>query len=268
MALEAKNITLSYVGTARSGGKARQDVLVDASLVLERGQILALQGPNGAGKSTLMKALARHLKPRLGEVLLDGKNIWELPVQQFARKIAYVPQTLNAPPAMTVSELVSLGRSPHQKRFQLSPSESDRVIVDEALEHCGVTSLKDKLLSELSGGERQRTIIAMALCQGPDYLLLDEPTASLDFRYQIELVELLDSLRAKGVGIALILHDLNIAARLADKIALIASSQIIAQGTIADVFSRETLRSVFAVDVEVYGSTSGGRELYLPTKLK
>ncbi|MBU6450346.1 MAG: ABC transporter ATP-binding protein [Cyanobacteria bacterium REEB67] len=268
MSLEAKNLTLSYASTSSRRGKTEIDVLVDANLVVERGQILALQGPNGAGKSTLMKALARHLKPKHGQVLLDGKNIWDLPVQHFARKIAYVPQTLSAPPAMTVRELVSLGRSPHQKIFQLSATANDQAIVDEALKHCGVDMLRDKLLSELSGGERQRTVIAMALSQGPDYLLLDEPTASLDFRYQLELVELLDSLRAKGVGIALILHDLNIAARLADRIALIASSRIIAQGAIEDVFCRETLRSVFAVDIEVYSSNSGGREVYLPARLK
>jgi iron complex transport system ATP-binding protein len=303
MTLEAKDLTLSY-GAALSPGQDKgqdksqdkaasrskaRDVLVGANLILERGQILVLQGPNGSGKSTLMKALARQLRPHSGQVLLDGESIWDLAVQKFARKIAYVPQTLSAPPAMTVAELVSLGRSPHQKLFQLSLSEADQFIVEEALKHCGVDKLKDKLLSELSGGERQRTIIAMALSQRPDYLLLDEPTASLDFRYQLELVDLLESLKAKGMGIALILHDLNIAARLADKIALIASpydsgseandpsgiksnpvqpSRIVAQGTAAEVFARETLRQVFAVDIEVYSSNCGGRELYLPAKLK
>jgi iron complex transport system ATP-binding protein len=192
-------------------------------------------------------------------------------VQQFAQKIAYVPQTLRAPQSMTVHELVAMGRSPHQRLFQLSLSDKDKDLVLAALKRCGVERLKDKLVAEISGGERQRTVIAMALAQGPDYLLLDEPTASLDFRYQLELIDLLGQLKEEGLGIGLILHDLNIASQLADKVALLAAedgspSRIIAQGKVGDVFARETLRRVFAVDIEVL--SGGGKNIYLPTRLK
>lgn len=273
MTLAAKNLTLSY-GRPQRARPAPTAVLTGADVKVERGQALVLQGPNGSGKSTLMKALARKLRPAAGDVTLDGKDIWQMGVQSFAQKIAYVPQTLTAPPFMTVFELVALGRSPHQRTFQLSLNENDRALIDQSLRRCGVEGLQDKLVSQLSGGERQRTVIAMALTQGPDYLLLDEPTASLDFRYQIELIDLLGQLKEDGLGIALILHDLNIAAQLADTVALIGGdadaglgpSRIIAQGPVEEVFARETLQRVFAVDIEILKGV--GKDVYLPTRLK
>jgi iron complex transport system ATP-binding protein len=268
MALQTQDLTLSYSPAAKSAGA---EVLIGANIEILPGEVLVLQGPNGSGKSTLMKALARQLRPRAGQVNLDGVDIWQMNVQQFARKIAYVPQTLRAPQAMTVIELVSLGRAPHQKIFQLSLSDKDSALVQSALVRCGVEGLQDKLVGELSGGEKQRTVIAMALTQEPQYLLLDEPTASLDFRYQLELIDLLAQLKTEGLGIAMILHDLNIASQLADKVALLAGengspSGIVAQGTIEEVFSRETLRRVFAVEIEML--SGAGKQIYLPTRLK
>jgi len=278
MTLACNNLTLAYY-SGKNGKKnhSRVPVLTAVDLEIERGQVLVLQGPNGSGKSTLMKAMARQLRPQAGTVTLDDRDIWQLHVQTFAQKIAYVPQTLTAPQFMTVYELVALGRSPHQKLFQLSLSDNDRGLIDSAMSRCGVDGLQDKLVSQLSGGERQRTVIAMALTQGPDYLLLDEPTASLDFRYQLELIDLLGQLKEDGLGIGLILHDLNIAAQLADKIALIASeetannggakvSRIVAQGTVAAVLEREILQRVFAVDIEILKGV--GKDVYLPTRLK
>jgi iron complex transport system ATP-binding protein len=249
MALQTQDLTLSYSPAAKSAGA---EVLIGANIEILPGEVLVLQGPNGSGKSTLMKALARQLRPRAGQVNLDGVDIWQMNVQQFARKIAYVPQTLRAPQAMTVIELVSLGRAPHQKIFQLSLSDKDSALVQSALVRCGVEGLQDKLVGELSGGEKQRTVIAMALTQEPQYLLLDEPTASLDFRYQLELIDLL-------------------ASQLADKVALLAGengspSGIVAQGTIEEVFSRETLRRVFAVEIEMLSGAD--KQIYLPTRLK
>jgi len=268
MVLEAENLTLAYGNTGAP--PLAQPVLVNASLKIERGQVLVLQGPNGSGKSTLIKALARQLRPTQGAVKLDGLDIWQMKVQEFARKIAYVPQTLSAPQSMTVFDLVSLGRSPHQKLFQIALSSHDRAITEAALKRCGVDDLQNKLVAELSGGERQRTVIAMALTQDPDYLLLDEPTASLDFRYQLELIDLLGQLKTNGLGIGLILHDLNIAAQLADNIALLAKeesapSQIMAQGPVSEVFARDTLRRVFAVDIEVLSGAT--RSVYMPIPL-
>jgi ABC-type cobalamin/Fe3+-siderophores transport system ATPase subunit len=271
MPLQTKDLTLTYSAAAKNGKGPSSAVLTGASIEIERGEVFVLQGPNGSGKSTLMKALARQLRPTSGIVTLDGLDIWQMGIQQFAQKIAYVPQTLRAPPSMTVRELVALGRSPHQKLFQLSLSDKDKDMVQAALTRCAVEGLQDKLVAELSCGERQRTVIAMALSQGPDYLLLDEPTASLDFRYQLELISLLGQLKGEGLGIGLILHDLNIAAQLADKVALLASetgspSAIIAQGKIEDVFARETLKRVFSVDIEIL--RGGGKNIYLPTRLE
>jgi iron complex transport system ATP-binding protein len=267
MTLAAKNLSITY------GGKSKSLVVQDINLSIEAGEILVLQGPNGAGKSTIVKAFARHLKPCQGEVAIDGKDIWQMAVHEFAKLVAYVPQTLNTPPAMTVRDLVGLGRAPHQKIFQISQSESDEAIIEAALARCELSKLAGKFLSELSGGERQRTIIAMAICQKPKYLLLDEPTASLDYRHQLELTDLLLSLKEEGLGIALILHDLNLAAGLSAKIALLGGgesqpSTIVACGDRAHVFARETLQKVFAVDVDIYPSlTAGGADLYIPKKL-
>jgi len=270
MTLQTTDLTLSYSAKKQNGPGADQAVVTGANIKIERGEVLVLQGPNGSGKSTLMKALARQLRPVQGSVTLDGQNIWQQNVQEFAKKIAYVPQSLSAPNSMTVLELVALGRSPHQKLFQLALSTNDNELVQVALRRCGVDNLQHKLVAQLSGGERQRTVIAMALTQGPDFLLLDEPTASLDFRYQLELVDLLAELKEEGLGIGLILHDLNIAAQLADKVALIVAepgcpSHIIAQGTVAEVFARETLKRVFAVDIEVLKGTN--KNIYVPTRL-
>jgi iron complex transport system ATP-binding protein len=269
MTLQTKDLTLSYSAPPKKGLGASTAVLAGASIEIARGAVLVLQGPNGSGKSTLMKALARQLRPTAGLVTLDGQDIWLMNVQEFARKIAYVPQTMRAPQSMTVHELVALGRSPHQKLFQLSLSDKDKDLVQAALTRCGMDRLQNKLVAELSGGERQRTVIAMALTQGPDYLLLDEPTASLDFRYQLELIDLLSQLKEEGLGIGLILHDLNIASQLADNVVLLAGqagspSGIIAQGKIADVFATETLKRVFSVDIEVL--SGGGKNIYLPTR--
>jgi len=274
MTLACNNLTLAYCSKKNH---SPTPVLTAVDLAIERGQVLVLQGPNGSGKSTLMKAMARQLRPQAGTVTLDGRDIWQMDVQTFAQKVAYVPQTLTAPQFMTVHELVALGRSPHQKLFQLSLTDNDRSLITAAMSRCGVDDLQDKLVSQLSGGERQRTVIAMALTQGPDYLLLDEPTASLDFRYQLELIDLLGQLKDDGLGIGLILHDLNIAAQLADKIALIAAeensnnggskvSRIVAQGTVEAVLEREILQRVFAVDIEILKGV--GKDVYLPTRLK
>ena len=267
MALSAKNLSITY------GGTKNALIVAGIDLTIEAGSILVLQGPNGAGKSTIMKALARQLKPIGGAILLEEKEIWKMPVQEFARQVAYVPQSLSTPPSMTVRELVGLGRAPHQKIFQISQSESDEAIIDQALERCKLKDFAHKLLSELSGGERQRTIIAMALCQKPKYLLLDEPTASLDYRHQLELTDLMAGLKEEGLGIALILHDLNLAAGLGAKIALLSAEEnkpasIVACGERSQVFARETLQKVFAVDVDIYPSqVDGGPALYVPKKL-
>jgi iron complex transport system ATP-binding protein len=271
MPLQTIDLTLAYSSAAKMGAGTWVPVLAGVTIEIARGEVLVLHGPNGSGKSTLIKALARQLRPSSGAITLDGQNIWQMGVQQFAQKIAYVPQTLRAPQAMTVHELVALGRSPHQKLFQLALSDKDKELVQSSLKRCGVDNLQDKLVNELSGGERQRTVIAMALTQGPDYLLLDEPTASLDFRYQLELIDLLAQLKKEGLGIGLILHDLNIASQLADKVALLAAepgsaSGIIAQGSISEVFAGETLKRVFAVDIEVLSGS--GKDVYLPTRLK
>ncbi len=258
--LEASGLTVGW------GGKA---VAEQVSLQLSAGQILVIAGPNGAGKSTLVKALARQLKPAKGTIKLAGSDIWSLPPRDFARKVSYVPQSLEPGQDLTVRELVALGRNPHQPWWSWGASADDRQAVTEAMEKTATWQLRDKYLSSLSGGERQRAVIAVALAQKPRCMLLDEPTAHLDFRHQLELVDILRDLRGHGLGIVLVVHDLNLMARLADLILLLAKpddrpSRPACLGRPEQALSQANLRRVYGVEVSIV-TDAAGQPVYLPT---
>lgn len=240
-----------------------------------------------------MKGLARQLKPSAGTILLDDLNIWNMSIVDFARQVAYVPQSLETPTDMTVYELVRLGRNPHQSWWSNQLSKADIATIDSALERCGLTRLSTKKLNELSGGEKQRALIAMALAQEPHFVLMDEPTANLDFRYQLEVIAIIKELKEQKIGIATILHDLNLSARIADEIALVgvsskaardkdsvgpsdsdsksdspstatSPSTIVAQGTPKEVLQEDLLRAVFDVELAFVHDEKNNLDLYVP----
>ncbi|CAN5476227.1 ABC transporter ATP-binding protein [soil metagenome] len=257
-------------------------VIEHVNLTLEPGEVLAIQGPNGSGKSTLMKGLARQLKPASGKISLDGQDIWSINIVDFAREIAYVPQSLETPNDMTVYDLVRLGRSPHQSWWSNQLSKVDTATISSALDRCGLTRLSKKKLNELSGGEKQRALIAMALAQEPHFILMDEPTANLDFRYQLEVISIIKELKEQKIGIATILHDLNLSARIADQIALVGvarseaadigqaspqASTIVAQGSPQEVLKEDLLRSVFAVELAFLHDPKSNLDLYVPISI-
>ncbi len=269
MILQAQELALSY-GTKKNLADA---IVTDISLNLEAGQVLVIQGPNGSGKSTLMKGLARQLKAARGSVSLGGKDIWQMNIAEFARKIAYVPQKLELPWEMTVLELIALGRNPHQKWWSTALTTSERALVHGAMARCGLDGMGQRRVNQLSEGEKQRATIAMALAQEPHFILLDEPTANLDFRYQLELIAIIKELKAQNIGVAAILHDLNLCARIADQVLLLGkasgggASSVVALGSVQTVLQPEQLRAVFAVDLTIVRDPDSGCDIYIPRSL-
>jgi iron complex transport system ATP-binding protein len=226
-------------------------VLQGLDFAVAEGEIVALVGPNGSGKSTLLRAMGRILKPRGGAVLLEGRSLAGVPTREVAQKLALLPQGPTLSNDLTVQELVWMGRSPHQGWLGL-PGSGDREAVDWAARETSITPLLTRNVSSLSGGERQRVWLAMALAQQPRLLLLDEPTTFLDLSHQLEVLELVRYLNAEhGLTVALVLHDLNQAARYANRIVVLNQGAVYAQGAPREVLTRETLRDVFGIEGEI-----------------
>lgn len=249
MPLEAQNLV---------GGYGTTPIIHGINLALQQGEWLSLVGANGSGKSTLLKLLSRILSPHKGTVLLDGKAIHNQPAQVVAQKLAILPQQQAVPTGLTVRQLVSLGRSPHQPWWQWELDTQDRTKVEEAIVETGIEFLSDRLVEHLSGGERQRAFLALALAQAPQVLLLDEPTTYLDIHYQLQLLELLKHLNQKrGLSIITVLHEVNLAARYSDRIAMLKQGNLWAIGTPAAVLTPENLAQVFGVEVIVLQTPVG-----------
>jgi iron complex transport system ATP-binding protein len=241
--LSVENLTCSYNGN-------NEPVLADVNLTARPGEVLALIGPNGAGKTTLLRAMSRVLRPQQGHVRLDERNIWELPAQQVAQRVACVAQNTRLAWPYTVRQVVSLGRFPH--RGWLSPyTADDRRVIEEALNRTGLWALRERPLHTLSGGERQRAIIARALAQAPEVLLLDEPVAHLDLKYQVTILDLVRELAYGGLAVVVSLHDLNYAACYADRLAMLAKGQLLAVGEPAAILTAVNLEAVYDTQVVV-----------------
>lgn len=261
--IEAHNLNVGF---------EKHVVLENVSVQLVPSQVIAIAGPNGAGKSTLLKTIARQIKPISGTVKLNNVDIWAMPTPQFAGKVAYVPQDIEASTQLSVEKMVMLGRNPHQKWWQWYGNSADADAVKKALQDTEMESLRQKPLCQLSGGERQRAALATALAQEPEFMLLDEPTSHLDFKHQNELLVLLKRLRAKGLGIMIVLHDLNVIARIADQVLLIErsdneGSRVAATGTVGDALSLANLKSVFDVEVTSFNDPNTGELVYNPFSL-
>jgi iron complex transport system ATP-binding protein len=247
-------------------GYPANEALVLHGLSLEIGdrEIVALVGPNGSGKSTLLRALGRVLKPRHGTVYLDGKAMREWPTREVARRLALLPQGPTLAADLSVRELVWLGRSPHQGMLGL-PTREDEAAVEWAIEETRIGAFAGRRVSELSGGERQRVWVAMALAQQPQVLLLDEPTTFLDLNHQLELLDLIRYLnREHGLTVAMVLHDLNQAARYAGRIVVLREGEVYADGAPREVLTPETLRNVFGVEGQVLPGPEGIELVIVP----
>ncbi|SEN47580.1 iron complex transport system ATP-binding protein [Pseudorhodobacter antarcticus] len=222
-------------------------VLSAVSLSLQKGRILGVIGPNGAGKSTLLRLIYRFLRPRTGQVLLDGVDIWAMDARAVACQIAAVLQEHPTDFALSVAEVVALGRAPHRHASPQS-GRSEQAIVADALDQLALGPLAHRLMGTLSGGERQRVMVARALAQNPAILVLDEPTNHLDIRHQLEVIALIRDL---GLTIVISLHDLNLAAHLCDDIVLLADGRVTALGPARNAMTPATLAAVFGVGVAV-----------------
>lgn len=253
------------------GWNSRAIAQID-NLCVKPGAALVVGGPNGAGKSTLIKTLARQVPRLSGTITLNGRDIDALNARDFARHVAYVPQLVELLQDLTVQELVQLGRNPHQRWWSWQASQSDDEAVQDALERTSAWHLRHHFVSTLSGGERQRACIAMALAQNAKFILLDEPTAHLDFKHQLELVELMQALKQQGIGLLLILHDLNLMARLADEILLVKKSTAGVSVTAAydrsrAVLTPAVLQSVFDVEIQVFTDPESGQHNFVPCRV-
>lgn len=244
-------------------GHGRRVVVPDLTLAVEPGTITALVGPNGSGKSTLLMTLARVLRPRAGRVLLDGTPIQTLSSVDVARRLAVLPQTAVVPAGATVREVVEQGRYPQLGAWAMLRRRDDGAM-HRALELTGLTALADRRLDSLSGGERQRAWIAMALAQESGVLLLDEPTTYLDVRHQVELMRLVEHLRDDhAMTVVMVLHDLNQAARHADRIVALRAGRVVRDGAPAETMTSDMLREVFDLDAVVIDDPVTGRPLFL-----
>lgn len=241
-----------------SGGYDQRPIVHGVNLAVEPGEWLCLVGANGSGKSTLLRLLSRVLKPQGGAVLLAGRAIHSLSPTQVARQLALLPQQQTLPEGLTVHQLVSLGRSPHQPWWQWDLDAEGQHQVNQALEWTEIAPYRDRPVAELSGGERQRAFLALALAQNPQVLLLDEPTTFLDIHYQLQLLELLKRLnRERSLSIITVLHDINLAARYCDRMAMLRQGCLWAIGPPAEVLTAENLREVFQVEVEIFATPFG-----------
>jgi iron complex transport system ATP-binding protein len=237
--LEVQNLT---------GGYSDRAVVHDIHLSLIVGEWLSLVGANGSGKSTLLRLLSRILKPAQGVVLLDGKAIHQQSPRIVAQQLSLLPQQQTIPEGLTVEQLVALGRAPHQAWWQWELSAVDRQKVRTAIEQTQLQNFIDRPVEELSGGERQRAFLALALVQEPKVLLLDEPTTYLDVHYQLELLELLRSLNQNHqLTIITVLHELNLASRYSDRIALLKDGCLNAIGKPDEVLTVDRLARVFGI---------------------
>jgi iron complex transport system ATP-binding protein len=234
------------------------------SLEIPPGRITVIVGANACGKSTLLRGLSRLLKPRGGCVLLDGQDIHSLPTRAVATRLGVLPQQPIAPEGITVADLVGRGRHPHQRWFrQWDPS--DEVAVDDALLATGVADLADRPMDELSGGQRQRAWIALALAQGTELMLLDEPTTFLDLAHQVEVLDLLADLNQReGRTIVIVLHDLNLACRYAHHLVAMRAGAIVAQGRPAEVITPALVAEVFDLGAQVIPDPLTGTPLIIP----
>ena len=254
--IEAENITFSY--------RAGKQVLNGIKFKLSRGSVAAITGPNGVGKSTILKILCGYLPPLSGEVLLDGKNIQSYSSLERSKLVAAVPQNIYAPIPFTVEQVVKMGRLARLSRFSRLTHE-DKEVIARTMHSLNIESFAGRAIGELSGGERQRVMIATALAQDPDLLLLDEPTSHLDIGNSARVIKaLINWQREKGSSILIVTHDVQMAARVCERIILLKDGSILGDGNPHDVLTPESLFQAYGHGVSSFISPVDGLPVILP----
>ena len=232
-------------------------VLKNVSFQVPKQDFFIIIGPNGSGKTTLMKIISGLLKPRNGELKIQNRSIDQYHRKALARIIAFVPQMTFADFPFTVTEIVLMGRSPYLGMLGLE-EEKDMEIARQAIAFTGLENLAHRKLDQLSGGEQQRVFIARAICQEPDIILLDEPTASLDLAYQVRIMDLMEQLKnEKGITVVMVSHDVNLAAMYADHLLLLHKGQVLCQGLPDEVITYQNLEAAYGCTLLVDGSPLG-----------
>jgi iron complex transport system ATP-binding protein len=241
----------------------RTAALIDVSLSLAKGEVVALLGPNGSGKSTLLRALLGQL-PVSGSIEWHGKSIARWPARELAREVAYLAQIPGWEPQQTVADTLRLGRAPYLRPFGIE-SKRDIDVIADVTRRLELAELLPRSLETLSGGQRQRVFLARGLVQEPKVLLLDEPNTHLDLKHQVELGQLLVSLaRKQGLAVLIASHDLNLAGAFADRLVLLNDGKIAASGTPAQVLRPEVLQPVYGVSLVCLETTAGSAPLVAP----
>ena len=239
--MHVKNLSFAY---------DKKVILDDINLDFNKGKLYSIIGPNGSGKSTIIKNISKTLGSQSKSVFISDKDIFTLNNKTLAKIMATIPQTTRIDYDFTVSEIVMMGRSPHKKRFEEFNTE-DEIIIEKYMRATNTWELKDKFITELSGGESQRVIIAKALSQETEIILLDEPTSNLDVQYQIEILDTFRSLKTDKIIIA-VLHDLNLASVFSDEIILINKGQVVDKGTPWEVINEENIKNVYNIPVKIF----------------
>jgi len=249
--LTGADLCLGYHGTT---------VVAGASIALRQGEVTALVGPNGSGKSTLLRALARLHRPDSGDVRLpDGTSVLSLSAREFARTVTLLAQSRPTPQGISVRDVVGYGRHPYRGRWRGNDPDGPRAIA-WAMAVTGVESMADRAVDELSGGELQRVWLATCLAQDTRVLLLDEPTTFLDLRYQVEILDLMRDLADQhGVAVGVVLHDLNQAAAVADRVVLLHRGVVRASGTPAEVLTEQILTETYGIRIEAVADPDTGQ---------
>jgi len=256
--LKIQDVTLGY--------KTKEDVIKSVDLNICEGELAVIIGPNGSGKSTLLKSIAGNLKPRKGQILIKDKSLSSYSAKALAQRIAFLPQFPTVPNDYTVRELISYGRFPHLK-WTGKMQSTDWDIIDWAMELTHLTTYANRPMAALSGGERQRAWVALALAQQPQILILDEPTTYLDISFQFEVLELIKSLNKKlNITTLIVLHDLNQAARFADRIIVLENGSVVLEGKPDKIIRNGKLESIFQITVGIGKDTYNDCPYLIPLK--
>lgn len=244
----------------------QRQALNGVTLSVKRGAFAGIIGPNGSGKTTLIKILTGILQPDAGSVTVDGRKIDDYDLEKLAQKMAYVPQSTVSNFAFTVEEIVFMGRHAYLES-RVFERDEDIGIAVQSMEATDTLKFRDRYFNELSGGEMQRVVVASALAQEPDVLFLDEPTASLDIKYQMQIFELLTRLnREQGKTIVVSLHDLNLASMFCDFLVLLDQGRVVRTGKPDDVLLSDRLTNVYGIELEQISIDGNGRQILIPKR--
>ncbi|HOL21785.1 MAG TPA: ABC transporter ATP-binding protein [bacterium] len=236
----------------------KDDVLKDISFEIQKGEFLGIIGPNGSGKTTLLKVLARILKPYRGKILLENEEIYEIPLSEYAKKVAYLPSMIEFSFSYTVEEFVSLGRFPYTGRYgQLK--KSDRDIVENVLEQFEIGQYRKRKVWELSDGEKQRVFIAQVITQQASVIILDEPVSHLDIGHSFKIMDIIKEINRSGITVISVLHELNLASEYCTKLLLLNKGSIFSEGTAEEVITYQNIEKVYQTKVLVYKNPHTGK---------